>query len=185
VREVREREQALTEARAALEQERRRAGAGAEQARAEAERLRGELAASRADLAREREAAARAAGELAAARAPQTNVPILFLNPERGGGSAAEPTLRLRLPPAPGRVVLALEIDPPHHPSYRAVLRDARGRELWRGADLRLNEMEALTVSLPASLLAPGDYVLAVEGVPPAGAPGPPVRFSFRVLPPA
>ncbi len=179
LREVRERGEELAAARAALEEERARGG-GAEQAAAEAERLRGELDASRADLARERETAARAAGELAAAEAPQTNVPILFLNPERG--AAPEPTLRLRLPPAPGRFVLALEIDPPHHPAYRAVLRDAGGRELWRGADLRLNEMETLSLSLPASLLAPGDYVLAVEGVPPAGAAPAETRFVFRVL---
>jgi len=182
-REIREREAALAAARTALEQERRRSGTGSERAAAEAERLRGELAASRADLARARQALERAAGELVAARAPQTNVPILFLNPERGAASPAAPTLRLRLPAAPGRVVLALEIHPPHHPTYRALLRDARGRELWRGADLRLNEMEALTVSLPSSLLAPGDYVLAVEGVPASGPPPEPARFAFRVLP--
>lgn len=175
LREIGERERELAETRSALEQERERsassAAAGSE-AGSEAQRLRKELEASRRDLAREQEARARAAGQLADARRPQGNVPILFLNPERG---AEEPTHRLRLPRTPGWIVLALEIDPPHQPSYRAVLRDAGGRELWRGEGLRLNEMETLSLSLPTTLLAPGDYTLAVEGR----------RFTFRVLPAA
>jgi hypothetical protein len=178
----------LAGVRSALAEERERGAAAAERAGAEAERLRGELAASRQDLDRERETAARASAELAAelerARAPQANVPILFLAAERSGGPAGGgPTFRLRLPPAPGRVVLALEVDPPHHASYRVVLRDAGGGELWRGADLRVNEMGTLSLSLPAALLAPGDYTVAVEGAAPGALPAPPSRFAFRVLP--
>ncbi|HWM94030.1 MAG TPA: zf-HC2 domain-containing protein [Thermoanaerobaculia bacterium] len=172
LREVRERERELAETRSALEQERERSAQGSRTAGSEAEKLRKELEASRRDLAREQEARTKAAEQLADARRPQGNVPILFLNPERGGG---EPTHRLRLPRAPGWVVLALEIDPPHQPSYRAVLQDAKGKELWRGEGLRLNEMETLSLSLPTTLLAPGDYILLVEGR----------RFTFRVLPSA
>ncbi len=186
LRRLGERDRELAAARSALEREREGSTAGSRTAAAAAERLRRELEASRRALDGERQARARAAEELAEARRPQANVPILFLNPERGAGpSAGEPSVRLRLPATPGWIVLALEIDPPHHAAYRAVLRDAAGREIWRGEGLRLNEMETLSLSLPSTLLAPGDYVATVAGVD-AGGPSPaPVRFSFRVLPAA
>ena len=83
---------------------------------------------------------------------------------------------------APGTVVLALQLEGPFEPSYRVVLRDAQGHELWRGDGLQVNEMEALSLSLPASLLAPGDYLLLAEAStqPPGRTPA---RFTFRVLP--
>lgn len=165
LREVREREQELAAVRSALKQERERSAAGSSTA-AEAERRRQELESA---LDRERQARAQADEQLAEARRPQGNVPILFLNPERG---AAEPTHRLRRPGSSGWIVLALEIDPPHRPSYRAVLRDAKGKEIWRGEGLELNEMETLSLSLPSSLLAPGDYTVEVDGR----------RFTFRIL---
>jgi anti-sigma factor RsiW len=179
VREIGQRERELTATRSALEQERERSAAGSRTA-AETERLSRELDASRRDLAREQEARAKADEELAAARQPQSNVPILFLNPERGTG---EPTHRVHLPHTPGWIVLALELDSPYPPPYRAVLRDARGREIWRGDGLQLNDMEGL--SLPSTLLAPGDYTLAVDSLEPGRRPAPAARFTFRVLPPA
>jgi hypothetical protein len=172
----------LAATRAALERER---VAATSRTTAEAERLRAELDASHQDLAREREARSRGAEQLAQALRPQANVPILFLNAERGGASGGEPTFRLHLPAAAGWIVFALAIDPPHHPGYRAVLKDARGREVWSGADLRLNEQESLSLSLPSTLLAPGDYTLAVEGLAPGRRPVPAGRFTFRVLPAA
>lgn len=161
----------LTETRRALEEEKQRAAAGSSTA-AEIEKLRSELDASRRDLAREQEERTRAAEQLAQSRLPQANVPILFLDAVRSGGSSEEPTHRLRRPPGNQWVVLALQLDPPLAPSYQAVLRDDEGRELWRGAGLRPNEMESLSLSLPASLLEPGDYTLVVDGS----------RFTFRVL---
>ncbi|HEY2738454.1 MAG TPA: zf-HC2 domain-containing protein [Thermoanaerobaculia bacterium] len=181
MRQVRERDRELTAARTALEQERGRSAAGSRTAE-EAERLRKDLDASRSDLAREQKARAAADQELAAARQPQGNVPILFLDAERGS-SAGEPTHRLRLPHSPGWIVLALEIDPPHQPAYRVVLRGAGGREVWRGTDLRLDERDALSLSLPSTLLAPGDSTLTVEGLAPGGKPVAAGRFVFRVLP--
>jgi hypothetical protein len=183
LREIGARGRELAETRSALEQERERSVAGSRTTAAEAEKLRSELEASRRDLAREQEARTQAAEQLAAARQPQGNVPILFLNPERGGGG--EPTHRLRLPRAPGWIVLALEIDPPHQPSYRAVLRDAQGKELWSGGGLQLNQLDTLSLSLPSTLLAPGDYTLAIEGLVPGGRPAAAGQFTFRVLPPA
>lgn len=183
LREIGQRDRELAQARSGLEQERERSAAGSRSA-AEVEKLRSELNASRRDLAAEREAHASAVEQLAQSRQPQGNVPILFLDTERGGGPAAgEPTARLRLPPAPGWIVLALVIDPPHQPSYRVILRDSRGRELWRGGDLRLDERGTLSLSLPSSLLAPGDYTLAVEGLASGSRPAAASRFAFRALP--
>jgi hypothetical protein len=172
LREVRERERELAAARSALEQERGRSAAGsrtAEEASEAEKRLRRELEASRSDLERERQARAIADEQLEDARRPQGNVPIFFLDPERGEG---EPTHRLSLSKTPGWIVLALEMDQPHRASYGAVLRDAKGKELWRIDALRLNEMETLSLSLPSTLLAPGDYTVEVDGR----------RFTFRVL---
>jgi putative zinc finger protein len=181
LREIGERDRELEQARSVLQQERQRSAAGSRSA-AEAEKLRSELDASRQDLAREREARAKTAGELDQARQPQGNVPILFLDAERGS-SADGPSVHL--PPKPGWIVFSLTIDPPYQPSYRAILRDARGREIWRGGDLRRLEGDLLSLSLPSSLLAPGDYTLAVEGVSPGRKPAAAGRFAFRVLPAA
>ncbi|HEX3555079.1 MAG TPA: zf-HC2 domain-containing protein [Thermoanaerobaculia bacterium] len=164
-----ERGRELAQARSFLAQERHRSAAGAQSA-AEAERLRSELAASRTG---EREART----QLAQALKPQGNVSFLNLDVERGAGpSEGEPTHSVRLPAGSGPVVLSLPIDPPFRRSYVAVLRDARGRELSRIADLR-NQGGTLTLSLPATLLPPGSYSVTIE--PAAG------RFTFRVLPPA
>lgn len=184
LREIGERDRELAETRSTLEQERERSAGGARSAE-EAGKLRSELEASRRDLAAEREARASAAEQLAQSQRPQVNVPILFLDMERSGPSAGEPTAQLRLPPAPGRFVLSLAMGAPYQPSYRAILRDARGHELWRSDDLRLNEQDSLSLSLPSGLLAPGDYTLTVEGTGPGGRPATAGRFAFRALPPA
>ena len=182
LREVGERDRELAQARSILEQERQRSAAGSRSA-AEAERLRSELEAGRRDLAGERQARASVSERLAEALQPQANVAILFLGAERSGSPAGGPSQRVRLPRAPGWIVLALEIEPPHQQAYRAVLRDAGGRELWRGGDLRLDERDALSLSLPSSLLAPGDYTFEVSGLAAGRRPTAAGRFAFRVLP--
>jgi len=181
------RDRELAETRSALESERRRAGErerGGTRSAADTAALRQALDASRRDLAGEREARARASQQLAQALAPEGNVPILNLDAERGGPAAGEPTQRVPRPPPAGRIVLVLSVDPPLLPAYAAVLRDRQGRELWRGAGLRPSERETVSLSLPASLLPPGDYAIALEGLAPAAKPAPAGRFTFRVLPP-
>jgi hypothetical protein len=177
LRRLGELDQELAQTRRALEQEQERAAAGSRTA-VEVEKLRSELEARQSDLARERQAREQAAEQLAQARVPQANVPILFLDAVRSGPSQEAPTHRLRQPSAAGWAVFALQLEPPLAASYQAILRDARGKELWRGTGLRPNEMESLSLSLPGSLLAPGDYILNAEG---AGSPS--ARFTFRVLP--
>jgi hypothetical protein len=131
-----------------------------------------ELEASRRELARAQEARDKAVEQLTQARQPQ-NVPILGLSVERGGGEVKPPILHL--PATPGWVVFSLSIEPPYRPSYRVILRGAGGKEVWSGGGFQ-HDGDLLNLTLPSTLLAPGDYILAAEG---AG------RFAFRVLPAA
>ena len=148
--------------------------------------LRAQLEESQRHLASEQQARERAVAELAEARQPQGNVPILFFNPERDAHTAGQTTSRLLHLPAQARwIVLSLEIDPPHHPLYHVALRGSGGREIWSTGNLQLDAQDSLNLSLPASLLAPGDYQIAVEGQSPGRPPVPAGRFTFRVLPPA
>ena len=139
--------------------------------------MRAELETSRRERASEQE-------QLAQALQPQGNIPILNLDAERSAGSPGnEPRNRLRQP-ASGRVVLALPVDPPFQRSYRAILRDARGREVARVEDLHPGERDSLTLSLPASLMPPGDYFLSIDGLTSGGKPTAAGRFPFRILAP-
>ncbi len=140
--------------------------AALQQAEAERQRLERELE-------RERNARAGLEKDLAQARQPQTNTPILSLSPERSAG-VAEPTHQVRLPAKPGWLVLSLELDAPDQDSYRVTLLRG-GKEIWRGSGLEPNEMDTLSVSLPTALLTPGDYMVRVEGV---------AQFTFRALKP-
>jgi hypothetical protein len=179
----RDRELAAAHAALATEREHQGARSAANAASAsDAAALRQELDASRRDLAGERTARSRVAEQLAQALAPQGNVPVLDLDAERGAPAAGGPTQRVpRLPPG-GRIVLVLSVDSPLFTAYRAVLRDHQGRELKPVDGLRPSGRDTVTLSLPASLLPPGDYAVALEGLG-NGKPTSAGRFAFRVLP--
>lgn len=134
------------------------------------------------ELERERTARAGLEKDLAQARQPQTNTPILSLSPERSAGGA-DPSHQIRLPATPGWVVLSLELDAPEHDSYRVTLL-REGREVWKSGGLEPNETDSLAVSLPTTLLNPGDYGVRVEGTPKGGSPAPVAQFTFRALTP-
>lgn len=159
-RRIAGRDHELATTRSALEKE-RAAAAG---------RTSSELEASRRELVRAQEARDKAVEQLTQASQPQ-NVPILGLSVERGGGEVKPPILHL--PATPGWVVFSLSIDPPYRPSYRVILRGAGGKEIWSGGGFQ-HDGDLLNLTLPSTLLTPGDYTLAAEG---AG------RFAFRVLP--
>lgn len=184
MRQVRERDRELTATRKALEQERGRSAAGS-QAATEAESLRKELDASQRGFAQEHEARVAADQELKNVRQPQGNVPLLFLDAQRGSATD-KPTYLLSLPQPPGWIVLSPVINPHPQKAYRLVLRTAGGREVWRGNDMQLkfDDQGSFTLSLHSSMLAPGDYTLTAEGLVPGGKPVAAGRFVFRVLPP-
>ncbi len=122
------------------------------------------------------------ATELDAARRPRAMTPILYLDAERGAGSAA-PVLRVPLSATAGGLVLVLELEPRAAATYDVALeRRADRGELWRGSGLRPGADGTVTVSLPPAFLAAGDYDLAVGGHAASGAAVAVGRFAFRVL---
>ena len=114
------------------------------------------------ELAKERQA--RATAEKTAGR-PQVNVPVFLLAAVRSGEDAGrEPVNRLSFPATAESVLLTLELATIDFPSYRAVLHDARGGEIWKAGGLRPDDRDALVLLLPARMLPPGDYRLTIEG---------------------
>ncbi len=144
------------------------------QARSSAGILRAKLDASRRQAADEREARTRAEGQLAQASLPRANDIIVTLAVMRGLELEGAPAQQVHLPKDGGWIVLEAPVDPPFQSSYRAVLRDGRGREVRRIEELHRSEGDILTFSLPPTLLPPGDYSVTVE---PGGQ-----RFGFRVV---
>jgi hypothetical protein len=64
--------------------------------------------------------------------------------------------------------------------TYRAALRSAPGDEFWMQSRLKLDEQRILTLTIPATMLQPGDYELGVQGVPPVPKRDP-VFYYFAV----
>ncbi len=126
-----------------------------------------------------------ASGELDGLRtelgAPRVNLPLLTLSPRRGDSTGAEPSHRLRLPAAPGSMVLALELDLPAGTACRAVLLDDAGQPRWRGDDLLADPAGQLVLGFPTTFLPPGDHLLRIED---AASGEPLAHFPLRVLPP-
>jgi hypothetical protein len=126
----------------------------------------------RSELAREREARAHAEAQAAQALQARGNDRVAFLDRERGepdgGGKAVHPA-------AGGWVILEVPVDPPFHSPYRAVVRNGQGKEVSRVEGLQPNERSNLSLSLPPTLVPPGNYSITIE---PGGQ-----RFSFRVVP--
>jgi hypothetical protein len=169
---IAERDRELTHTRAVLADERRHAAAdGALRANLDASQ-RGALAAAHA----------RDVQQLAQMQQPQGNVPILFLDKERGAGPTSDAlTQRLRLP-ATGWVVLASPVDLPFQPSYRAELLDSHGREVCRWQGLQPDDHDLLRMSLLSNQVQTGDYSLVVEGINTSGKPSAAGRFTFRIF---
>lgn len=71
---------------------------------------------------------------------------------------------RVSLPAAAESVVFTLELAAVDFPSYRAVLKEERGREVWQAGGLRPDSRDALVLLLPSRMLPPGDYRLTIEG---------------------
>ncbi|HEX2222840.1 MAG TPA: hypothetical protein VHN15_01395, partial [Thermoanaerobaculia bacterium] len=182
--------QELGRARAELEQE--RAGRHAAEAQAgeaatgQDSRLETERAAARQAqqaLEAERRRHDELARELARAREevrrPQVNTPVVSLGVERSA-PGSEPSIRVRIPEAPGWVLFTLELDEPLHPRYRARLTGPDGRTLWEGTGLVPDAQSSLTLLLPSDLLAPGNFTILAEGLPARGNAVPVGEFPFR-----
>lgn len=146
---------------------------------AELEGARQALADQRLQAAQERE---RLQDELSRALRPQANTPILTLAPERSASGLRPPAQQIALPRGSGWIVLALDLEAADSPSYRIRLRGPGGALLWQGAGFEPDPQGTLTLSLPAALLAPGDFSVEVEGLPASGPPVRAARFTFRAI---
>jgi hypothetical protein len=146
------------------------AAAGSEQRIATLEaRLRSLEQADAADRRRLEEELAKERQTLAAdgngTAVPQVNVPIFTLAAVRSGEQEGrEPVNRIPLAAAAGPVILTLELATIDYPSYRASLRTEDGKKVWQARGLRPDSRDALVILLPARMLHPGSYRLAIEG---------------------
>jgi hypothetical protein len=120
--------------------------------------------------------------ELKRTRRPQINTPLLPLEHDPSPPARNAPH-RIPLPQNPGWMVLSLDLEGvTASPAYSATLLAPGGIRLWSGAGLTPNPWRSLAVSLPSTLLKPGDYQLQVDALPLKGAPVPAGRYSFRVV---
>lgn len=151
----------------------------------EVEAARRALAAEQARAEQERTALQQKSEQLSAelekARQPQVNTLIYPLSPERSGPGEGEPSNRIATGPATGWIVLSLDLGIPPGASgaspqtFHATLR--RGATIiWEGGGLHPDPQGSLVLSLPASLLKPGDYSVTVEAKNAAAT-----HFTFRV----
>lgn len=80
---------------------------------------------------------------------------------------------RIHLPPGANLLQLQLDIRKPgRHQSYRATLETADGDEIWRQSRLRAGTAasgQAVVLTLPTGLFAPGDYVITLSGMTATG----------------
>jgi hypothetical protein len=94
---------------------------------------------------------------------------------------------QLSIPPGAGRVRLRLELEGGSYQSYRAelgVLRGARAEEIWSQDGLKARPSEGgrvVVLSVPASLLSGGDYLLRLSGLTAAGNIEDLSEYSFQV----
>jgi hypothetical protein len=98
--------------------------------------------------------------------APQVPPPVYVLNQSRGG----EPARTVEIPRSPQWIVFTIEIDTTLFPAHSATLADATGTVLWRSDNIRPASSDAIGISVPSSLLAPGDYTLNLMRPDPRGS---------------
>ena len=100
-----------------------------------------------------------------ATQAPAALVTVLLTPGGTREGEAAPP---LVLRPAPQVVRVELVLDNDRYDAYAAKLEDVEGRVLWKEQSLRATTAKSgrtVTVSVPAKLLPPGDYIVALQGI--------------------
>jgi hypothetical protein len=169
-----------------LQEQLAEASAGAEQAADQRAALEARVLsleeARAADRRRLEEELARERGAHEAAGRPQVNVPLFLLAAVRSGEpEGREPVNQIPLS-STGSVILTAELATVDFPAYRASLRTAGGREIWQAEGLHPDSRDTLVLLLPASMLEPGVYRLAVEGAQDGGRWFAVAAYPFRVV---
>ena len=132
------------------------------------------------ELAKERQIRAAAEQEKAG---PQVNLPIFTLAAVRSGEEAGrEPVNHVPISATTPSVVFTLELATIDYPTYRVLLRDGSGKDVWQARGLKPDSRDSLVILLPSSMLAPGVYQLTVEGVKQNGQGFAVAGYPFRVV---
>jgi hypothetical protein len=113
---------------------------------------------------------------------PLRTVSLVLYAQMRGASQMAS----LSLPQATASVLLQVQLEFDDFPAYRAVLKDsASDRTLWRSKNLNATAAgrdRAVSVDLPASLLASQVYSLELIGIPQNGPAEPIGSYPFNVV---
>jgi len=112
--------------------------------------------------------------ELASTRGLASSPEVYVLGLSRGSNEIKE----IALPRTPRWMVFSIEMDTTQFPSYRAILSDPSGKEIWQQAGIQPASPDAIGVTVPSNLLASGSYTLIVQPSAQAGATL--SRFSLR-----
>ena len=96
----------------------------------------------------------------------------------RGGGELQT----FRLPGKVETVRLVAPLSKPSYAAYLATIRTPEGETAWKGDAPRPEpNAHTLTVTVPAPVLAPGDYILTVTGISASGHEEPVIDAAFRI----
>jgi hypothetical protein len=132
-------------------------------------------------LERERARRETERGAASPPEAASTAAFILLPGMARSGGGASE----LSVPPGTERLRLTAVFRVGDYRSYRAEIQTVDGRVIWSRAGLRARRRpdgSSLTVTVPASALRGGDYILNLSGATPAGGVETVEEYYFRFV---
>jgi hypothetical protein len=117
--------------------------------------------------------------ELAQLYAPQVNTQIVDLEVTRGAPAPGEPARSVRLPAAPGWIVLAMDTGSTSTVERHARLLDSAEHIVAESAGLRADDLGIVYWTIHSSMLREGDYVARVG--PGRGESTSEVRYLLRV----
>jgi type II secretory pathway pseudopilin PulG len=144
--------------------------------------LRNRLAEAAASLEQERNKSAQLNAQIATLAQQQGTVPVFPLVITRGGPDTPGSAVNSIALPQTGWVIFLLELpDVPRIEVYKAVVRDSKGMLVSDISGMKSTSRDSLAISVLSSLLMPGDYVIALEGLT-SGRYVQLGRYSFHVL---
>lgn len=98
-----------------------------------------------------------------------------------GGVRAGGEMQQLKIPSGIRQAQLRVKVEANDYRSFQAKLRAVDGDEILSRSALKANAQSFVTVTVPASRLASGDYILTLSGVTSSGETEEVNRYSFRV----